>query len=879
MKYPLLIIICLLIISLFLIIKTLSSCTIGGAVGNYTLKSNVLIWKNRDWNGAQNNDYDVWMNLPYYDAGGTYQFIGVRNHPSSSLLPWMGFNNAGLCIVNGSAHDLKANQPSGNPSGSIRYNGELMRYLLRNCATVSDVEQKLQDTNNERYKTYALLVVGDANAQAAIFEVGPTTFKRDNLTETPPNININHNDDTGVNEICNGWDVRANYCKVSTWPAYTPIYSEPARNSDAWNAFSRSSSPKMDYKSFISDNRAGANYDSSGFGIIARDIDTGLAPASSIDTGYKLSRHETVSSGVFDGVTPGARYGWRLSAMWFCMGEPSVGIFMPLFIFSGKVPSAVNDMYSYINVKRHQVYNYTTDDSTGYDTGRNIDKTIDVNTLVGNGNSYGQGGIQQYIFSIEAWEYLIYDNKMNDIRNGAYRYLGDLKNELTYFQNFICTNAKKNYINEKIWTNETINPSVISNYPPNGVTIQTNQGPGANITLKFSEDVINTALLPVTNYISIKGSLGSINNNQDNFHYKVVNGQGVLTISNIFFNGETITVSIKTNVRDLVGNPCASYTYQFYIKSGPAITRHVVINEISTFGNNEYQEYIELYNFSTNAVNITSYSLHQGTLGGITFPTPITIQAGEKYLIAENAEAFYERYKFFPDYEYSPSAGGYQDNTEVPNMVLTGTFNLSAAADDQQSVLLFTNTGVPICRDIVTWDTTGGGLAEATLPSGYTGSGLWSGTRAAPMPGAGNDRAIERRTDGYEAIETNIDTIGNEENDEDCSVTFRALSVPDPEGHAQGDGTGSATLTPLTAGQGTTNILKFVIYPENYTLSKVRVYIDTNWTWVSPAVSDVWTSAGTVTINGVAPCWVTVFGFSLTMKHLFLKSEHEPAQE
>lgn len=57
-------------------------------------------------------------------------------------------------------------------------------------------------------------------------------------------------------------------------------------------------------------------------------------------------------------------------------------------------------MYQASNQKRKQVYSYTNDDSCGQSCGRNIDHSIDINALSGDGY-YGEGGIQRYAFGIE----------------------------------------------------------------------------------------------------------------------------------------------------------------------------------------------------------------------------------------------------------------------------------------------------------------------------------------------------------------------------------------------------------------------------------------------------------------------------------------------
>ena len=86
--------------------------------------------------------------------------------------------------------------------------------------------------------------------------------------------------------------------------------------------------------------------------------------------------------------------------MWVALGEPTVSVFVPIFPYTNTWPSSLAIMYQASNQKRKQVYSYTNDDSCGQSCGRNVDHSIDINALSGDGY-YGEGGIQRYAFGIE----------------------------------------------------------------------------------------------------------------------------------------------------------------------------------------------------------------------------------------------------------------------------------------------------------------------------------------------------------------------------------------------------------------------------------------------------------------------------------------------
>jgi len=162
-------------------------------------------------------------------------------------------------------------------------------------------------------------------------------------------------------------------------------------------------------------------------------------------------------------------------------------------------------MYLKCNEKRHQVYDYTNDDSGSYSDGRNIDHTIGPDALAGVGGYYGEGGIQEYAFGTENWAFSEYDQFITRMLQSNLTD-AELQQELQDFQNYITSEAKTYYVDG---TYPPVNtpPSVVTTSPADGTK---NVKLDLNIEITFDEDVnISLADLDVTGSKSgsIDGSL------------------------------------------------------------------------------------------------------------------------------------------------------------------------------------------------------------------------------------------------------------------------------------------------------------------------------------------------------------------------------------
>lgn len=415
-------------------------------------------------------------------------------------VPWAGANDRGLGLVQVAGHTLTSSfaQDHGYAVSQDLANGMKGGYLnhvvLSRAEHVDEVEQILRDTNNgggfnnsTARNTSTIISVFDRWGNAAVFEIDGDSFTRDNTTQeffqdANGYYSDVHDDDKDATNPADGtfagYDWRTNFSKVQwTKPSGFPYFvdsqiTEVDGNGDIVNSGSTSDGihdweysssavkrhtraairmdddHKKDYRYFIQ-KYVGSGALGDDYTIESLSKNVGYLPGASPDksTGWHLNRFVSTFGTVFVGSKASDPYDGKLTTMWVALGEPTVSVFVPLFPYSGTVPTELSDMYVETNVKRKQVYSYTSDDSCGYSCGRNVDHTIDINALSG-GGYYGEGGIHRYTFAIENWAFDQYDEFMEDLRSNS-RTEAQLKTDMIAWQQSIATNVRSFYAAEQ----------------------------------------------------------------------------------------------------------------------------------------------------------------------------------------------------------------------------------------------------------------------------------------------------------------------------------------------------------------------------------------------------------------------------------------------
>src|SRR6056297_3166431 len=137
-------------------------CTTAVISGRATVDGRPILWKNRDTSNRHNEVAIL--------TDGRYRVAAVINAGNRKSV-WMGVNEAGLCIENSLSKDLRSGEKTKGPG-----NGALIKSILQRCATVEQVRELLEETNESGRATDANFGVIDAHGGAALFEAGPASY-------------------------------------------------------------------------------------------------------------------------------------------------------------------------------------------------------------------------------------------------------------------------------------------------------------------------------------------------------------------------------------------------------------------------------------------------------------------------------------------------------------------------------------------------------------------------------------------------------------------------------------------------------------------------------------------------------------------------------
>ena len=288
-----------------------TACTTAVVSGRATTDGRPLLWKNRDYINSPSNE------VALLDEG-QYRAVAVVNAGSRSSV-WMGVNEAGLCIENSLSKDLK--QPG---KGKGPGNGSFMKRALESCATVEDVKQLLEATNESGRQTIANFGVIDAQGGAAIFETGPTSYAMFDAND--PQV------------APNGYLVRTNFSTTAQQLAACP---PPEQVGEIYSGkrYERTcqllaGAPQLSVP-YLQQHTARDLADTSGTPYAGSvNGEPGELPTT-INTSGTISRTGTVSAAVFHGVRPGEDP--RLTTMWVTLGDPKFSVAVPCFPTMSKV--------------------------------------------------------------------------------------------------------------------------------------------------------------------------------------------------------------------------------------------------------------------------------------------------------------------------------------------------------------------------------------------------------------------------------------------------------------------------------------------------------------------------------------------------------------
>lgn len=318
---------------LFLLVLRFSlaeECTTGIVSHELTKDGHLILWKNRDTKNADNE-------LHFFDYKG-FSFLGIINADDTTQV-WAGVSNFGFAIMNAESRDMA------KPGEDTKYDGEgfLMKKALRNCRTVEDFERILQETNQTGRDVTSNFGVVDVYGNGAFFEVGNHEYFRYDVADT--------------------FLVRANFA----FKGYAKEAYGKERYLRARYLISREIENGLSCTDFIFK--------------IARDfyVYGGLScsPENAIEkegrqlvnTSGSINRFRTVSVALFE-VIPDTAFR-EFVTFWYCPGEPSVSVFVPVWVYSRSVPVELDSIgFSPLNRLFQRLKFYVYDDERLLDLGK-----------------------------------------------------------------------------------------------------------------------------------------------------------------------------------------------------------------------------------------------------------------------------------------------------------------------------------------------------------------------------------------------------------------------------------------------------------------------------------------------------------------------------
>ncbi|MBC8402897.1 MAG: hypothetical protein H8E14_15535 [Candidatus Marinimicrobia bacterium] len=282
-----------------LLTADVSACTAGLAGGKATGSGRCLLWKNRD--SSHRNNEIIFL------SHGAFRLIGVINADDTTQI-WAGVNNFGFAIMNAEARDMA------KPDEETLYDeeGYLMKAALLSCRSVEDFETMLKESNQVGRGVTSNFGVIDTSGAAEFFETGNHEYFRFDATNQ---------------EICpTSFIGRANFADHG--------YNEEAYGHGRFQNAVDLSNVKAEI------NKLDVSYLIS---TVTRDIatiDPDAADTALFKTAGTVNRHRTVSCSVFESTLLGEDP--CLTTYWITLGEPAVSVAVPLWVYAGEVPAAMD---------------------------------------------------------------------------------------------------------------------------------------------------------------------------------------------------------------------------------------------------------------------------------------------------------------------------------------------------------------------------------------------------------------------------------------------------------------------------------------------------------------------------------------------------------
>ena len=281
------------------------ACTIGVFSGISTQSRLPLLWKNRD---IPNPDQAV-----YFFNDGVYRYLGLV-YAGDSTRVWAGINEKAFAIINSTSGNIGS-----GVSGGLD-DGEVIKHALQNCASIEEFKLFMDSTNITGRLTPSNFGVMDSTGGASIFEAGGLSYVRFD----------------GSNESL-GFMLRANY-SMSGDTTRRAGYVRYLRSLElAEQGYQAGVLDAQYIIEKIARDLGGPGFDP--YPLPFRDT-VGSYPPGFLPTTASVNRNRTRACVVIVGKGQDATD--EFFQMWTVLGEPCVGIALPMFFAAEAVPEPIS---------------------------------------------------------------------------------------------------------------------------------------------------------------------------------------------------------------------------------------------------------------------------------------------------------------------------------------------------------------------------------------------------------------------------------------------------------------------------------------------------------------------------------------------------------
>jgi hypothetical protein len=376
------------------------ACDVAAISGNVTTDGRPVIWKNFD-NSKSENQQVTYFPAKNASAGGyimVYRYEdGMSLLTGSPITPSAGVNEAGFAAACTSVY-----QDYNITAEPLDLTTALLQQALATCVTLADFEKLIKNWPYSHLGTMvsANFVAIDAQGGAALYEcftghlnkiVNPMMFKKHD-------VNTGRVTNQSGTQLTAASSTFVGFCIMTNYNSYIPWNVGQDRQQRAQTLLTNLvNSHTIDYSTVM---RKVAK------DVVGRQVNTGISSETNYSTVYCISRNATRSGVVVRGVAKGESP--RLATFWCCLGEPSVGVFVPFFAGAKEVSN-----FAYMDTLKNNIM-YNNDDSCFFNQLISYRETYNDLIYSSNKGDTINGMYDNYINKVElarvqAWTFPIED--------------------------------------------------------------------------------------------------------------------------------------------------------------------------------------------------------------------------------------------------------------------------------------------------------------------------------------------------------------------------------------------------------------------------------------------------------------------------------------